>query len=223
MKFFTNRRLWQKMLIVILGIIMISFVCARPVHADWITDIAGNLFDPIMNFIVGLGDTIIGFLQNNVLGLGDAFVTVDRGAGFWSTVLAWAAAIVVIAGVIILSVVTAGAAGVTAALVFHAIMSAIKWGAVVGIVVKTVSSSMLPGSIVVLPQIKISPQEIFTNQIAMLDINFVNPHDSSDFQIPTIPDENGNQTNTIAQDLREVISSWYTSLRNVTLVGLMIV
>lgn len=220
MKFFTNRRLWQKMLIVILGIIMISFVCARPVHADWVVDLAGNLFEPIMSFIVGLGDVVIGFLQDSILGLGDPFIVVDRGAGFWAAVLGVLTVIVIVAVAIIVAGVTGGW---SLAVVFGAIKAIIGKAVVLGIVVNVISSNSLPGQKLVLPQIKISPQEIFTNQIAILDVNFVNPHDSSYFQIPTVADSEGNQTNTIAQDLRNVISSWYTSLRNVTLVGLMIV
>lgn len=101
MKFFTNRRLWQKMLIVILGIIMISFVCARPVHADWLTDVAGILFQPVMQFLVGIGDTLIDFLQDSVLGLGEAFLTIDRGNEFWSIVIAFVSAIIAVALVVI--------------------------------------------------------------------------------------------------------------------------
>ena len=51
-----------------------------------------------------------------------------------------------------------------------------------GGIAAVVTGAMLPDD-VMLPQIKISPQEIFTNQIAMLDVNFVNPHDTSDFQL----------------------------------------
>ena len=222
MKFFTNRRLWQKMLIVILVVIMISFVCAKPVSAAWV-DIVGTIFNPIMQFLVSIGDVMIDFMQDNILGLGDAFISIDRGSGFWSTVLGIIAAIVVIAVAVIAAIFTTTGKVALVMAIMSAITSSIGSAAVVGIATKVIASAMLPGSTVVLPQIKISPQEIFTNQIAMLDVNFVNPHDSTDFQIPTATDADGNRQNTIAQDLRDVISSWYTSLRNVTLVGLMIV
>lgn len=68
------------------------------------------------------------------------------------------------------------------------IVTAITTGVAVGFGAKFIASSILPMN-VVLPQIKVSPQEIFTNQIAMLDVNFVNPHDSSDFQLVAIDEE----------------------------------
>lgn len=63
-----------------------------------------------------------------------------------------------------------------------------KWGTVTFFAVKTISWALLPADIA-LPLIKVSPQEIFTNQISMLDVNFINPHANSDFQLVPLDGE----------------------------------
>ena len=231
MKIFMKKNIFKNIVIVLLAFIVFGFVFAKPVEAGAATWAAGKLFGPIMDFLVGIGDVLIGFLQETVLGYGKTIIVIDRGAGFWAEFWGVLAFLAVVAIAIIATVATGGAAG--AALVgaiATAIASSLGSAVIVGGAVYIFAKSMLPDSFY-LPNIMISPQEIFTNQVAMLDVNFINPHDNSDFAIPTMintRDEEGkingnNEVNSIATDLREVIASWYTSLRNITLVGLMIV
>ena len=70
-----------------------------------------------------------------------------------------------------------------------------------------------------LPIYKISPAEIFSNEIPALDINFINPNiDTTNLQ-----DNDGAQIYNSAEVLGPQIAKWYVALRNFVLIGLMIV
>ena len=71
-----------------------------------------------------------------------------------------------------------------------------------------------------LPLYTISPQEIFSDQVPALHINFINPK--------TYPEETQNEegllpTYNSAKELAPQISRWYVAIRNLVLVGLMVV
>ena len=70
-----------------------------------------------------------------------------------------------------------------------------------------------------LPIYKISPAEIFSNEIPALDVNFINPN--TDLTI--LQDEDGLQIYNSAEVLGPQIAKWYVALRNFVLIGLMIV
>ena len=70
-----------------------------------------------------------------------------------------------------------------------------------------------------LPIYKISPAEIFSNEIPALDVNFINPN--TDLTISQ--DEDGLQIYNSAEVLGPQIAKWYVALRNFVLIGLMIV
>lgn len=60
MKFFTNKKMWQKMLIILLLFIIFQFVATRPVQA-----VDGNvLVKPIMSLFVHLGDAVMTVVQD---------------------------------------------------------------------------------------------------------------------------------------------------------------
>lgn len=66
-----------------------------------------------------------------------------------------------------------------------------------------------------IPTFKYTPDKIFANSIPALDINFVNPNQW-----------NGNtemQERSVAIQLHDTIASWYVALRNLAIVGLMLV
>ena len=60
MKFFTKKSITQKIIIAI--IISILFGFAFPTYSQ--ADVFGVLFDPIFEFITGIGDSIVAILQN---------------------------------------------------------------------------------------------------------------------------------------------------------------
>ena len=65
------------------------------------------------------------------------------------------------------------------------------------------------------PIIKYTPEEIFSNKVPYLDINFINP------KLTSANTEYGKDG--IAASLQSTISSWYIALRNLSIVGLLCV
>lgn len=63
------------------------------------------------------------------------------------------------------------------------------------------------------PNILYCPEYIFSNQIALLDADFVNPS--------TYTDAQGQETTSISSKLRDTVSSWYKAFRNIAIVGLL--
>ncbi len=55
MKFFENKKIWKKIVIMLLMVLLFQFGFATPVKADD-TDYGGILLSPIMQLIVALGD-----------------------------------------------------------------------------------------------------------------------------------------------------------------------
>ena len=62
------------------------------------------------------------------------------------------------------------------------------------------------------PNIKVTPAEIFSNKISMLDANYF----KSDYK-----DEVGGNERSIAYKLKKTVSSWYNTLRMIAIVGLL--
>ena len=79
-----------------------------------------------------------------------------------------------------------------------------------------------------IPMLKYTPEKIFAGLIPALDINFINPTNwrtgNADYdENNTLDEEDSANKRSIAIQLHEVIASWYVSLRNLTVVGLMLV
>ena len=93
-----------------------------------------------------------------------------------------------------------------------------------------VTKSMIPDDFY-LPMFNISPQEIFANRIPLLDVNFISPNqyiyysydDEGNLVSAPALNSQGEEYVSIAQELQPTISRWYTALRNMVMVGLMVV
>ena len=74
-----------------------------------------------------------------------------------------------------------------------------------------------------LPVFVLSPEEMFKNQIAALDVNFFSPNDYSDAfgDTETGPDQDIEQGESSAAILQSTIGSWYLALRNFAIVALL--
>ena len=66
----------------------------------------------------------------------------------------------------------------------------------------------------VLPNIKLTPAEIFAGNVAALDANFFK--EGTDYS-----NELGGEEKSIVTKLRSVIATWYVALRNIAIVGLL--
>lgn len=75
------------------------------------------------------------------------------------------------------------------------------------------SKNMWGASNYFIPALKYTPQKIFSGLIPALDANFVNPNKWDG--------DTEKQERSIALELRETVSSWYVSLRNLAVIALM--
>ena len=211
MNSFTKNGLIQKIIIAIIFIILFNCIYpCIPVYADESgtgeTQEApgGVLFQPLMNLISGLGEGIVWLLQSQLLGMSTSniFVTNDGD----------------VIGSIIAALGTAAAAAGVVALMFVPGVNVAVAGAVIAggagvCVAGNVVADQFPDEFF-LPIYKISPQEIFSNQIPALDVNFINP---------TVKNEEGKLDGNVAYILSPYIARWYVAIRNLVLVGLMVV
>lgn len=70
-----------------------------------------------------------------------------------------------------------------------------------------------------IPNFLYSPENIFANNIAALDVNFLNPNDYT--QIAVTDNAEKASDSAASGKLREVIADWYISFRNISIVGLL--
>lgn len=178
----------------------------------------GKLLSPIFDLLTAICDAIIDLFQKILLGIeDDAFVNIDRSVSFWSKFFGVLAAIAVAALSIGLAVFFSFATGGTGlALIAVGIKAAVmSIGSVVitYFAVSMITSEMLPSSFY-LPFISISPENILQNKISLFDVNFFEEVDTSQYEI---------NAGSIANDLHNMISSWYYTLRTVAMVGFMLV
>lgn len=204
MKIFQNKTLFKKLVIIFLVITLFSF-CV-PNIAKAASGVGGTLLDPLMSMFVGLGDGAISLLQKIVLHMDTSMIEVDATTKGISTFLGLAIAV----AIIVVGVVAVIASPATGLAVVNGILTVFNSGVIAGVLTFCVSSymanAMLPEDFV-LPQIKISPYEIFANQIPLFDVDFFNPMKDIDsvttqnvYQIKSGISENDIQSNL--DDLR---------------------
>jgi len=169
MKIFQNKNLFKKLIIVLLFITIFSFCMPKGVKA---IDVGGLLLDP-----VGIGDGINTILSKLIFQTDGSFIVVDTGSeGVGKIIGVIIAAAVIVAGVVL--IVSTGGLGATAIAIANSIFTIMKAGVVAGIAtfaVTTVYGDAIFGSKVVLPSIRLTPYEIFSNQIPLFDVDFFSP------------------------------------------------
>ena len=217
---FTEKGIVQKIIVVLIFLVVFNFVYPYvPAYgADALESVGGVLLGPLIDLITTLGEGVIWVIQSMLLGLPASNIHIENQGG-----IPWAAGI--LAGLtvglgIILSPLTMGASGVLATSMATAI------------VVGVLTSKALPDDWF-FPVYKISPQEIFADQVPALHINFINPktYDEED-EVKTSDSGKLEYTKkweysapvfNSAKVLAPQIAKWYTAIRNMVLVGLMVV
>ena len=211
MKIFQNKKLFKKLMIIFLIILIFSFCVPKGVRAE--DGIGGKLLNPIMSFFVGLGDGIMAILHSIIFHSDNALIHIDTSASIWSKVIVIVAAVVLVAISIAACVITGGGA---AAVALGVIKIVLVSGAITTITFPITTSlveGMLPDSMY-LPLYSITPQEIFSNKIPLLDVDFFNPTDSIDL-------EDGTTMESTAYQLRDTVANWYLILRDIAVVALL--
>ncbi len=187
MKIFQNKNLFKKLIIVLLFITIFSFCMPKVSRAD---DLGGKLLNPIMSFFVALGDGTMTIIQKMVLQIDESVINIDTSSSFWAKALVIIAAVVVVSVIVAATVLTAGAAGaVTMAGIATALKGIAAAAIVIGVTTVTfpvttqVVEGMLPDSFI-LPMYEVTPQEIFSNKIPLLDVDFFHPMDDKTYTTP---------------------------------------
>lgn len=169
MKIFQNKNLFKKLIIVLLFITIFSFCMPKVSRAS----VGGDLMDAVMDLFVGIGDGINTVLSKMILQTDGSFIVVDTETNGVAKILG----IIVAAAVIIGGIVLIDASGAVLA-VASAVFTVVKAGVVAGVVTFAVTSYLSDatfGEKVVLPSIRLTPYEIFTNQIPLFDVDFFSP------------------------------------------------
>ena len=169
MKIFQNKSLFKKLIIIFLVITIFSFCMPKVSRAS----VGGDLMDAVMDLFVGIGDGINTILSKMILQTDGSFIVIDTGTDGVAKILG----IIIAAAVIIGGIVLIAAAPASLAVV-SAVFTVVKAGVVAGVATFAVTS-VLGGAIfggkVVLPSIRLTPYEIFTNQIPLFDVDFFSP------------------------------------------------
>lgn len=211
MKVFQNKKLFKKLMIIFLIIMIFSFCVPKGVRAD--DGIGGKLLSPITSLFVGLGDGVMSILQLIVFHSNNSLIHIDTSATVIAKILVIAAAVILSAISIAACIITGGGAAVIALGIIKIVLIS---GAVTTItfpITTKLVEGALPDSLY-LPLYSITPQEIFSNKIPLLDADFFNPTDSIEL-------DDGTTMESTAYQLKDTVANWYLILRDIALVALL--
>ena len=189
MKIFENKGLFKKILIVLVAIILIEY--SVPINiskADSDSEWGGVLFKPIQAFLLAIGDVGGSLLNTFVMQEGKTIVTLTKQDELFDNIF-------VIASLIRNPVHT---------------MTALWTKKVISVVSNELKDEDFADAIE-LPIISISPEEIFSNDVPLLDVNILNPKEYKN--------ENGEKIESVVSTLQSTISAWYNVLRDIAIVA----
>ena len=189
MKFFANRNIWKKIVIVLSLIFSMSFVKPAPVNAS-LSALGGELMEPICDLLVWFGDGILGVTHSMVVHQETTIIRVDL-----NNALTKVKRVLFTVGAFLLVLVAAAAIIVTGAIAIGAVAAALSITASTFSIGVTIAASVVPVAIkggiyfgakvwtgdsfdneIALPLYSISPELIFSNTIPLFDVNFFNPN-----------------------------------------------
>lgn len=180
MKFFTNKSIWSKIIIVLIFVLVFEFIVAKPTLADddYVAEgieFGGKLLSPVLSLIVTLGDGIIGVAHSAIMGVSEPLLQADLG----STLLE-------ILGDVLVAVVTAAVmvgAFILGAGVLGTLLAGVVVGSYMGAMVSDATSDKVSGAVtsysekaipetLYLPAYSISPEEIFKGRVLLFNVDF---------------------------------------------------
>ena len=203
MEILRKKNIVLKIVIALVIVILFNFSAPTISHAGLGEIIGGTLLTPIVDLILAIGDGLMYTIQKIVLGMDSSLIKVSNEfTNAWAIVAAVAAAALVIG----VAVITGGAS---------LLVGAVAVGAAYA--TYSVASNYLPPTFN-LPVYAVSPEEIFSNQLAILDVNFFNPNTYEGIQQAGIT---SNEQISTAGELQSITASWYLMLRNFALIVLL--
>ncbi len=201
MKFFTNKKVTQKIIIALVTVIVLNFSVPIQSQASWFTDVAGDLLQELVLLLDAVGDIVMGALNKFMLGTEKIYnsAMLDQDdinlENKQSSLYA-------------------------------------KDGPGENDVTAEIPKDFEPDGLLwtdwKVPNFLYCPENIFSNKIAALDVNFINNHKYTGVEF----EADGTKETDSSKDkkksaaggvLGKVISSWYKAFRNIAIVGLLIV
>ncbi|MBR0350934.1 MAG: FUSC family protein [Clostridia bacterium] len=206
MKLFNNKGFVRKILIVIITITLLNFVV--PVQSQ-AADIGGKLFKPIFQLLGTIADVPIGLLHHFMLDTSTMFgsvmldyddMNIKEEDGIWHLTE---------------EDYNAGRESGEDPNIKHITKKLDYKDEVSGDYDGTINKDGwgLSNRDAEIPNILYCPEYIFSNRIAALDVNFINPGEYKNAK--------NEDTNSIASNLTQLVASWYKALRNIAIVGLL--
>lgn len=179
-----SRSIFGKFIIALMVILMLGSLQPTRVEAD-IVDIAGSLAEPIISFIVALGDGAVHVIHKFIMGQDISKYMIGKSRSLLGKI-AKALAIIAAAVAVIGIMAIGGWIGAVGAAVFEALGTA---GVVAGAITGAISVVGLALSVggyiglavydadcfgedIFVPMYTISPEEIFKGEIGLFDVNF---------------------------------------------------
>lgn len=209
----TKKSIALKIAIAVVIVLLFNFSAPTISQAGVAEVIGGTLLSPIIDLLLAIGDGAINLIQSILFGIENSLLKVAvHNADLWETIGMVVGAVAGIAAVIAITVVTGGAA-------LSAIIPALVAAGAGAYAGYKIVDAALPDTFY-LPVYAISPEEIFSNKIGLLDVNFFNPDPDKYADQTTETGETVEQELTSAK-LQPTISSWYLTLRNLALVVLL--
>lgn len=183
MKFFENKSVFKKLIVVLLCILLLSFCMPKGVNAAD-DGIGGKLLSPVIDLLLALGDSALNVVHTIIYNQNDTLITVDMTNSIFSivaTVFAFVVTAVVVGAVVVFTsgaiVAALSAIGLELATVgLGTVILATTISGVVGAAI--FNSNYLPDNLQ-LPVYSVSPEDIFSNNVAMFDVDFFNPNDET--------------------------------------------
>ncbi len=224
-KRFISKSLIAKIALVLVIILLFEFSVSEPVHA---ASLGGQLLNPVVNLVVYLADGVLSILQGALTKIDTTFNYIDitgQKKSWWVALGAIGLGILLVAGAVALSVVTAGAAvpaivGSIAGTAATGLAGAGLTAALAGGVYLAVYprfgekiDAVVFGNSFVYSNIYITPETILKNQIQLFNVNY----------FETIADSDVDDTVSLSNTLRKVVSQAYTTIRDIALVAMLIV
>lgn len=209
----TKKSIALKIAIAVVIVLLFNFSAPTISQAGVAEVIGGTLLSPIIDLLLAIGDGAVNLIQSILFGIENSLLKVAvHNADLWETIGMIAGAVAGIAAVIAITIVTGGTA--LAAIIPSLVAAGV--GAYAGYKITT---AILPDTFY-LPVYAISPEEIFSNKIGLLDVNFFNP-DPDKYEDQTLESGETVEQELTSVKLQPTISSWYLTLRNLALVVLL--
>lgn len=193
MKKLTTNKMFQKIILTLIMIVSLCFITPQKTYALWgWKDIGSGLLKEIMQLVTTVGDIAEGFLNNIMLGANFSSAMIDKSDNNLTDKDSW----LYYDGTEFTKEFKEGEIDTT---------SFFKWP--------------WNDATFAIPNMLYCPENIFANNIAALDVNFLSPNKFTSAVKGSSKAEDKAQSS--AEVLRETVSSWYKSFRNIAVVGLL--